>query len=115
MRIEYEDVLDNWQVLLASPVLGSQDGEDVENEQFLLRVSHAPRIDGSFNSEDISARQGTLGDRALIRPDGSIDFKDIFDPKVASLVLECLKSHFKAITKLLLDLFWERLGEAKEF
>lgn len=31
------------------------------------------------------------------------------------MVLECLKSHFKAFTKPLLDLFWERLGEAKEF
>lgn len=81
---------------------------------WLYAGSVGSKIDGSFNGEDISARPA-IDDRLLIKPDGSIDFKDIFDPNVASLLLECLKSHFKAFTKLLLDLFWERFGEAKEF
>lgn len=129
----------------------------MENEQFLLHVSHGPKgvsrfniltsilntvlppfvltlrndicnlivwfcagsvssnINGIVNGDDSPTGYAALDDRAIIKPDGSIDLKAIFDPKFASLVLECLKSHFKTFTTQVLDLFWERLDQAKEF
>ncbi|KAG0343581.1 hypothetical protein BG004_005202, partial [Podila humilis] len=41
--------------------------------------------------------------------------KDIFDPKMATLVLDCVKAHFHMATQALVDLFWTRIGDAKEF
>ncbi|KAG0049371.1 hypothetical protein BGZ83_005857 [Gryganskiella cystojenkinii] len=91
---------------------------DIRNLLFWLCSSNpGPHIDGKNSSgDDSEARQLVSHERAtLVQPDGSVEFKEILDPRLVPTVLGCLKHHWDIFVKEILDLFWKRFTSAKEF
>ena len=76
--------------------------------------AHIDGKDGEGN--DTIARQLAAEDRAtLVHPDGSVDFKEIWDVRLGSMALACLTSHWNVFLKEILDLSWKRFTYVKEF
>ncbi|KAG0295942.1 hypothetical protein BGZ98_001168, partial [Dissophora globulifera] len=84
---------------------------------WLCSPASVTHIDGrDSKGDDTEARKALEIDaRNLVHPDGSIDLKAIWDPRVGELALECLKTHWKTFTGELMTLVWRRFEQGKEF
>ncbi|GJJ73393.1 hypothetical protein EMPS_05751 [Entomortierella parvispora] len=73
-------------------------------------------IDGKIRgSTDISDKEAVNDKIAVTHENGTLFLQDIFDPRVATLALDCLTFHFKTLLTEIQSLFWTRLNDAKEF
>jgi hypothetical protein len=74
-------------------------------------------IDGKDASGDDSWAKSVAQDdvNKLIHPDGSIDLKSIWDPKIATLALECIKDHAQIFWNEVTSLVGTRFTQIKEF
>ncbi|KFH67744.1 hypothetical protein MVEG_06476 [Podila verticillata NRRL 6337] len=67
-------------------------------------------------SADDAAKQALADDQAaIVHPNGTIYFMDLFDPRPGSMALDCVKGHGSSVLKGVADLFWERLTQLKEY
>jgi hypothetical protein len=67
-------------------------------------------------STDEAAKQAQLaGQAAVVHPNGTIYFMDLFDPNLGKIALDCVLGHGSSVMKGVTDLFWTRLGQLKEF
>lgn len=72
-------------------------------------------IEGRARADD-AAKQALADDQAAIaHPNGTVYFMDLFDPHLGSIALDCVKGHGSSVLKGMTDLFWERLGQLKEY
>lgn len=72
-------------------------------------------IDGKA-AVDKAAKQALLADQtAVVHPNGTIYFMDLFDPNLGKIALDCVQGHSSSVLKGVTDLFWTRLGQMKEF
>ncbi|KAG0332637.1 hypothetical protein BG000_009856 [Podila horticola] len=75
----------------SSHLLSSPSANDICNLiVWFCAGSVSSKINGSVNGDDSPTGHAALDDRGIIKPDGSIDLKAIFDPKFASLAKEFL-------------------------
>ncbi|KAI8363289.1 hypothetical protein B0O80DRAFT_433343 [Mortierella sp. GBAus27b] len=84
---------------------------------WLCSPSSIAHIDGSdANGDDAEARMDVISEgKTLVHPDGSVDLKAVWDPRVGSIALACLKSHWKEFSRELMALVWRRINQGEEF
>ncbi|KAG0278188.1 hypothetical protein BGZ95_004501 [Linnemannia exigua] len=91
---------------------------DLRNFLFwICSPTASAHIDGKDSSGDDNwAKKTALGDiDKLIRPDGSIDLKDLWEPRIATLALDCIKSHAQLFVNEVVGLAGTRFAQIKEF
>ncbi|KAG0064046.1 hypothetical protein BGZ90_002394 [Linnemannia elongata] len=91
---------------------------DLRNFLFWICSRNASaHIDGKDASgDDTWAKKVAQDDiNTLIHPDGSIDLKSIWDPRVGALALDCIKSHAQVFWNEVSSLVGTRFTQIKEF
>ncbi|KAF9902809.1 hypothetical protein EC991_004544 [Linnemannia zychae] len=91
---------------------------DLRNFLFWICSPNASaHIDGKDSNGDDSLAQKFAQEDVdkLIHPDGSIDLKALWDPRIGTLALECLKSHASIFVNEVVSLAGTRFTQIKEF
>ncbi|KAG0350323.1 hypothetical protein BG005_010165 [Podila minutissima] len=108
------DILPVIMALLKPVVLNLR--ADIRNTLiWLCQGEPGSTIDGKV-AVDKAAKQALLADQtAVVHPNGTIYFMDLFDPNLGKIALDCVQGHSSSVLKGVTDLFWTRLGQMKEF
>lgn len=83
---------------------------------WLCAGASGSKIDGRINGNDAFSSKALQDDvSAISHPNGKHSLSDIIDPRIGSMVLECLKGRLKDFAGQLDSLLMERLSQGKEF
>ncbi|KAG0376273.1 hypothetical protein BGX24_007988 [Mortierella sp. AD032] len=84
---------------------------------WICSPTSSAHINGRDTSGDDSWAEKIAKEDAdkLIHPDGSIDLKALWDPRIGTIVLDCIRSHAQNVVNEVVGLAGTRFTEIKEF